>query len=252
MEDGVRNALTVAIATAVVGLIIGSTTLTGLGPKLAGGIVQLAQGQLWLTLVLTMFAAILLGTGLPTTPTYIITAAMCAPAMLSLGVSPLAAHMFVFYYGILSDLTPPTAIAPYAASAIAGTDHTRTEWTAMKLAMAGFLVPFAFVYNPAMLILDQPIDEVIQSGVTGLLGVIALGAALEGFLLRRTAIPGRVALLAAALLLIIPGPAFQPVGLELNLRAFDFVGIALLLLVFVRQRMTTRGTSASPVTGSAA
>lgn len=202
MEDGVRNTLTVGVATAIVGIIIGVTALTGLGPKLAGGIVQLAQGSLLLTMVYTMVASILLGTGLPTTPTYIITAAMCVPALLQLGVSPLAAHMFVFYYGILSDLTPPTAIAPYAASAMAGTDHTRTEWTAMKLALAGFLVPFAFVYNPAMLILEQPIEEIVRTAVTGIVGVVALGAALEGYFLRDTGWLERGLLLVSALCLI--------------------------------------------------
>lgn len=252
MESGVRNTLTVATATAVVGFIIGVVTLTGLGPKLAAGIVDLGAtlGQgfstltfglvppggantLFWTLLLTMVASILLGTGLPTTPTYIITAAMCVPALLQLGVPRLAAHMFVFYYGILSDLTPPTAIAPYAASAIAGTDHTRTEWTAMKLALAGFLVPFSFAFDPSMLIIGYPPVEIAKSAITGILGVVALGAALEGYLVRNATWPERAVLLAGALLLILP-------GLESGL-----VGFGMAAAVFLWQKLGPRPTPAA-------
>jgi TRAP transporter 4TM/12TM fusion protein len=240
MEDGVRNTLTVGVATAIVGIIIGVVALTGLGPKLAAGIVQLAQGDLVLTMILTMVASIILGTGLPTTPTYIITAAMCVPALLQLGVSPLAAHMFVFYYGILSDLTPPTAIAPYAASAIAGTDHTRTEWTSMRLALAGFLVPFAFVLNPAMLILDQPAAEVVRTAITGVLGVVALGGALEGYVLRNMTWIERGLMLIAAISLI--GSSW----------ATDAIGTGLLGLLLIWQYSRNRRAAQSQSVAEAA
>jgi TRAP-type uncharacterized transport system fused permease subunit len=191
-------------------------------------------------MILTMVASIILGTGLPTTPTYIITAAMCVPALLQLGVSPLAAHMFVFYYGILSDLTPPTAIAPYAASAIAGTDHTRTEWTSMRLALAGFLVPFAFVLNPAMLILDQPAAEVVRTAITGVLGVVALGGALEGYVLRNMTWIERGLMLIAAISLI--GSSW----------ATDAIGTGLLGLLLIWQYSRNRRAAQSQSVAEAA
>ena len=138
----------VALACATVGIVVGVVSMTGLGLKLASGIVGIAEGSLLVTLVLTMIAALILGTGLPTSATYIITSIMAAPALVQLGVPKLVAHMFVFYFGILADLTPPTAISTYATSSIAGADVWRTQWLAMMLALSGFLIPFSFAYDP--------------------------------------------------------------------------------------------------------
>ena len=134
------------------GIVVGVVSATGLGLKLASGIVGIAHGNMLATLLLTMVAALVLGTGLPTSATYIITSIMAAPALVELGMPKLAAHMFVFYFGILADLTPPTAISTYATSSIAGADVWKTQWMGMMLALSGFIIPFSFAYDPALLL----------------------------------------------------------------------------------------------------
>jgi len=153
LVDGAFSAMPVALACATVGIVVGVVAETGLGLKLASGIVNVAQGNMLATLALTMIAALVLGTGLPTSATYIITSIMAAPALVQLGIPKLVAHMFVFYFGILADLTPPTAISTYATSSIAGADVWRTQWTAMMLALSGFIIPFSFAYHPALLLI---------------------------------------------------------------------------------------------------
>ena len=147
-EAGARGAIGVACACATVGIVVGMATLTGLGLRIAGAIVTLAGGKLLPTLLLTMCASILLGTGLPTTANFIVTSMMAAPALLQFGVPPMAAYMFVFYFGIAADLSPPVALAAYAGAGIAGDDPMKTGFTAFKLALAGFLIPYIYVYNP--------------------------------------------------------------------------------------------------------
>jgi TRAP transporter 4TM/12TM fusion protein len=205
LVDGAQNAMPVALACAVVGIVVGVVSVTGLGLKLASGIVGIAGGNLFVTLVLTMIAALVLGTGLPTSATYIITSIMAAPALVQLGLPKLVAHMFVFYFGILADLTPPTAISTYATSSIAGADVWRTQWLAMMLALAGFIIPFSFAYDPALLMIDATPLRIVGRTITATLGIVMLGAGLIGYLRRAT--PGwqRAALLAGAALLIFPG-----------------------------------------------
>lgn len=205
LENGARTALGVGMACAVVGLIIGVATLTGFGLKLAGIILMLGQGKLFLTLVLTMITCIILGMGLPSIPAYIITATMAAPALTKLGISPLAAHMFVFYFAILANLTPPVALAAFAGAGIAKGDPMQTGFQAVKLASAGFLVPYVFAYSPALLLIDSPWSSTLFFTLTTLLGILALGAALENHLFASLTFPQRIAVFISSFLLIYPG-----------------------------------------------
>ena len=214
----------VALACATVGVVVGVVSATGLGLKLASGIVGLAQGSMLLTLLLTMVAALVLGTGLPTSATYIITSIMAAPALVQLGVPKLVAHMFVFYFGILADLTPPTAISTYATSSIAGSDVWKTQWTAMALALSGFIIPFSFAYDPALMMLGASVPHIVLRTAAAALGIVMLGAGLIGYLQGPTRLWERALLLAGAALLIFPGA----LG--------DLVGAACFVVVYASQR----------------
>jgi len=184
-ELGARNAIGVALACASAGIIIGVITLTGLGLKLANGLVDLAGGNLLLTLIFTMFTSIILGMGAPTTANYIITSTIAAPALILLNVHPLAAHMFVFYFGIIADITPPVALAAYAGASIAKSDPLMTGVTSTKLAIGAFIVPFIFVYNPAMLWINTTWYGIIQTLFTSCIGMTAIGASMIGFFLAK-------------------------------------------------------------------
>jgi TRAP transporter 4TM/12TM fusion protein len=203
-EDGAKGALGVASACACAGMVVGVTTLTGFGLKIASGIVALGGGKVLPTLFFTMIASIILGMGLPTTAKYIILAIMAAPALIQLGVLPLAAHMFILYFGVIADLTPPVAVAAYAGAGIAGGNTMRTGFNAVKLAVAGFVIPFVFAINPALMGLGDSPLLTIQLTVTSLTGVLALGAATSGFLLAKTEFYERIILFAIAILLISP------------------------------------------------
>jgi TRAP-type uncharacterized transport system fused permease subunit len=203
----------VALACATVGIVVGVVSTTGLGLKLATGIVGLAGGSLLLTLVLTMVAALVLGTGLPTSATYIITSIMAAPALVELGVPKLVAHMFVFYFGILADLTPPTAISTYATSSIAGADVWRTQWLGMMLALSGFIIPFSFAYDPALLLINASVPHIVLRTLAATLGIVMLGAGLIGYFRAPTRGWERALLLGGALLLIFPGVWSDTAGL---------------------------------------
>src|SRR5437867_4772735 len=230
------SALPVALACATVGIVVGVVSTTGLGLKLAGGIVGMAQGSMFATLVLTMFAALILGTGLPTSATYIITSIMAAPALIQLGVPKLVAHMFVFYFGILADLTPPTAISTYATSSIAGADVWRTQWLAMLLALSGFVIPFSFAYDPALLLIGGSVLHIALRTAAATLGIVMLGAGLIGYFRAPTRPWERALLLAGALLLILPGVWS------------DLAGGACFAIVVVSQRAA--GRRAGPVAES--
>jgi len=224
LVDSARSAMPVALACATVGIVVGVVSATGLGLKLAGGIVGLAQGNMLATLLLTMLAALVLGTGLPTSATYIITSIMAAPALVQLGVPKLVAHMFVFYFGILADLTPPTAISTYATASIAGADVWRTQWTAMALALSGFIIPFSFAYDPALMMLGAGPVRVVLRTAAATLGLVMLGAGVIGYLRRPTRRWERGLLLVGAVLLIFPG------------WVSDALGVACFIVVLVSQR----------------
>ena len=205
LTESAQSAMPVALACATVGIVVGVVSVTGLGLKLASGIVSLAGGSMLATLCLTMIAALVLGTGLPTSATYIITSIMAAPALVQLGLPTLVAHMFVFYFGILADLTPPTAISTYATSSIANADVWKTQWTAMLLALSGFIIPFSFAYDPALLMLNATPLHVILRTAAATLGILMLAAGLIGYLSKPTRPWERFVLLGGALLLIFPG-----------------------------------------------
>lgn len=205
LREGAISALGVAAACAAVGFIVGVTTLTGLGLKFTSLTVALAQGNLFLALFFTMVACTILGTGLPTTATYIVLATMAAPALTQLGVPILAAHLFVLYFGVVADLTPPAALAAYAGAGIAGSNPLKTGLTAVKLAIAGFVVPFVFAYSPSLLLIDTTAVQVILITGSSILGVFSLAAAVLGYLNRKTSNIERLILLGSAYGLLIPG-----------------------------------------------
>ena len=222
-ETGARGAIGVACACATVGMVVGMGTLTGLALRIANAIVTLAGGSKILTLFYTMLASIVLGTGLPTTANFIVTSTMAAPALFKLGVPAKAAYMFVFYFGIAADLTPPVALAAYAGSGIAGSDPMNTGVTAFKLALAGFLVPYVYVYNPMLLFIDVVPLEMIQAIFTALLGVFLLAMATIGFYKAHLPWYLRITAFAGALGLLIPGTVS------------DLAGLGVLVLIFFIQ-----------------
>ena len=185
-------------------MVVGVVTLTGFGLKIASGIVALGGGKVLPTLFFTMIASIILGMGLPTTAKYIILAIMAAPALIQLGVLPIAAHMFILYFGVIADLTPPVAVAAYAGAGIAGGNTMKTGFNAVKLAVAGFIIPFIFAINPALMGLGGSVLLTIRLMATSLAGVLALGAATSGFLLVKTNLLERVLLFIISILLISP------------------------------------------------
>jgi TRAP transporter 4TM/12TM fusion protein len=213
LESGTRTALGVAMSCAVVGLIIGVATLTGFGLKLAGAILFLGNGVLFLTLFFTMIACIVLGMGLPSIPAYIITATMAAPALAKMGVPPLVSHMFVFYFGMLANLTPPVALAAFAGAGIAGGNPAKTGIQAVKLASAGFVVPYIFAFSPALLMVDASPFTIVIAAATAIVGVISLGCAVEGYMLDRLSALYRIGLFASAILLMTPGLSTDIIGL---------------------------------------
>lgn len=232
LVDAAQSAMPVALACATVGIVVGVIALTGLGLKLASGIISISGGHLLTTLLLTMIAALVLGTGLPTSATYIITSIIAAPALVKLGLPPLVAHMFVFYFGILADLTPPTAISTYATSSIAGADVWQTQWKAMGLALSGFIIPFSFAYDPALLLIGAgPIGIALRTAAATL-GIVMLGAGLIGYLAGPTRWWERGLLLGGACLLIFPGVVS------------DLLGVACFVAVLASQRLVPRQATA--------
>ncbi len=216
LHNGARSALGVAVACAVIGIVVGVATMTGFGVKLSGAIISLAGGRLFLTLVLTMVASLILGMGVPTIPTYIITSTMAAPALAMFGVLPLVAHMFVFYFGLLADLTPPVALAAFAGAGIAKADPTRTGFNAVRLAIAGFVVPFIFVYDNSLLLLNTTVVGAVVTTFAATLGIVLLGAGAIGYFLIQATWYERLIFIGGALLLIIPGLTTDAIGLLLG------------------------------------
>jgi TRAP transporter 4TM/12TM fusion protein len=220
MESGARQSIGVGIACAVVGNIIGITNLTGLGLVLGDNIVSLAGGSILITTFLTMIVCVILGMGLPTTACYIVTATIAAPALVKLGVNPLAAHMFAYYFACLSNLTPPVAIASYGAAGLSGQSPSAVGWTGFRISLAGFLIPFTFIYNPDLLLVGGNYLSIALSTVTSLVGVIALAASLQNYLYVPMNILQRLGMFIGALLLIFPGVATDTVGVALAAAVF--------------------------------
>jgi TRAP transporter 4TM/12TM fusion protein len=217
LENGARSAIGVSAACACAGIIIGVVTLTGVGLKIANGIVVLSGGSFFLTLFLTMIASIILGMGLPTTAKYIVLASMAAPAIMKFGVPVLAAHLFIFYFGIVADLTPPVALVSYAAAGISGANPTKTGFVGLRLAMAGFLIPYIFVYNPGILLIDTTPLQVILISATAMLGAFSLALAGSGFWMTPLNLLERLVLFGGAVTLIFPGILTDGIGIGILL-----------------------------------
>jgi TRAP transporter 4TM/12TM fusion protein len=227
LQDGARNTLAVALACACAGLVIGSITLTGLGLTFTNWVVGLSQNSLVLALVLTAVAGIILGMGMPTTPAYIVMVSLMVPALMKLGVIEPAAHMFAFYFAILSAITPPVALAVYAAASLAKANIWEAGWAAVRTGAAGFIVPFMFVYEPALLAIgDWP--DILHAAASATIGCLALAAGLYGYLIRPALMWERALLVAGALCLIKPG------------LVTDLIGIGLIVVVFMTQKAIAR------------
>lgn len=237
LVDGARTALAVAVATACAGIIVGVVVKTGLGLSLATGLVSASGGNILLTLFFTMLASIVLGMGSPTTANYVITSTIAAPAIITLLmldtpgaavplVVALSAHLFVFFFGIVADITPPVALAAFAASGVSGGDPIKTGFVAAKLAIAAFIIPYMFVFNPAMLMMGASIPEIIWVVLTAFVGMIAIGAGLIGFWYRKCNWIERLFAVATGLLLIFPETIT------------DIVGFSMFAILFVIQYMS--------------
>ncbi|HSI67505.1 MAG TPA: TRAP transporter permease [Planococcus sp. (in: firmicutes)] len=235
LVDGARTALAVAAATAAAGIIVGVVVKTGLGLSLANGLVSASGGNVLLTLFFTMLAAIVLGMGSPTTANYVITSTIAAPAIITLLmldepvgaavpiVVALSAHLFVFYFGIIADITPPVALAAFAASGISGGEPIRTGFNAAKLAIAAFIIPYMFVLSPELLMIDTTLPEIAWVLITAISGMIAIGAGLIGYWYRKLKWFERIITFATGLALVYPE------GIS------DSVGVVVFIILFVIQ-----------------
>ena len=215
LDKGARNVLSVLVACASAGIVIGVVTKTGVGLKLASGLLTLSGGMLLPTMFFTMITAIVLGMGVPTTANYVITSTIAAPASIQMGGPVLAAHMFVFYFGIIADVTPPVALAAFAGAGIAGGNALRTGVNAAKLAIAAFIIPYMFVLSPVILMIDATIPGLVVTTVTAIIGMIALSSALIGYLADNCRIYERILLIAGGLLLIDPGTVTDLTGIAI-------------------------------------
>lgn len=238
LERGGRALLEVAMACACAGIVIGVLMLTGLALRLTSILIDAAGGQIFPLLMITMSVSILLGMGLPTSAVYVILAILVAPALVKMGVTLMAAHMFVFYFGVLANVTPPVAIAAYTGAGIAGADPTRTGFIAFRIALAGFILPFIWVYNPALL-LDGAWHEVLSVIATAFLGILGLASASQGYLFGPKArIHERLLIGVGAISLIVPD------------LMTDLGGLALFVLAIGSRFLLRRGKSRAATEGS--
>ena len=224
--NAARNIISVAIACAMAGIIIGVITLTGLGLKIGAGLISISGGIPLLLLFLTMVSSIILGMGVPTTANYLITSTIAASAIIGLGYEPLAAHMFVFYFGIIADVTPPVALAAMAGAAIAKSDPLKTGIKATKLSIGAFIIPYMFIFNPDILMINTTIADVIPILITSLIGMFGVSAGLEGYVFRKCKAYERILFIIAGLLSIYP--EFYS----------DIIGIAIIAILVIIQIAT--------------
>lgn len=231
---GGKSTITVGAACGVAGIIAGTITMTGLANDLINAIVGIAGDKLIIALILTMLCCIVLGMGVPTTANYCIMAATTAPILIRMGVPTMAAHFFVFYFGIVADITPPVALAAYAGSAIAKSKPMKTAFNASKLAIAVFIVPYMFCYTPAMLLIDTTPLRVVQIAITAFIGVFAVASALEGYCFARMHMITRIVIAAGGLMLIHPA------------LLTDVIGIAVVVVTLVFNRAVEKKKYAAP------
>lgn len=230
LEAGGRGTITVGAACGVAGIISGTITMTGLANEMINAIVAVAGNKLFIALFLTMLCCIILGMGVPTTATYCIMAATCAPILTRMGVPIIAAHFFVFYFGIVADITPPVALAAYAGSAIAKSNPMHTAIAATKMAVAAFLIPYIFCFSPEMLLIDTTVSSVIIIYATALIGIMAVAAALEGYLFTDMKIWERIILIVGGIMLISPGGLTDAAGLGV-------IAVALIMQFISKRRI---------------
>lgn len=222
LEEGARSALPVAMACATAGIIVGIVTLTGLGVKFSTGILILSGGNVYLAMLFTMFASIILGMGMPTTANYIVQATIAAPVLVELGIPVIAAHLFVFYFGIIADITPPVALAAFAGSGIAGSNPFKTGVQASKLAFAAYLVPYIFATNPELVLVDTNAFELIMALATALIGMYALAGAVSGYLKTTAKAWERIILAFGGIMLVNPSMWTNGLGILLTGTIFVF------------------------------
>ena len=245
LEAGARTALPVIAACASAGIVAGTVTSTGLGSRLGHSIIDIAQGNFLLVLLMTMIVCLILGMGLPTTANYVVTATIAAPILINnFDVPVIAAHMFVFFFGILADITPPVCLAAYAGAGIAGANPMKTGVTAVKLAVAAFLIPFVFVLEPSLL-LQGTLLELVPALATLVLGMMAIAAGLAGYFFGRTTGPERTLLLVGGVLMVYPMVVVSVVGLVL-------AGVAVVLQLLRRRGSGGDGASEEPARPGAA
>jgi TRAP transporter 4TM/12TM fusion protein len=216
MIDGARQAIAVGIACAIVGVIIGVLTLTGAASNFAGFVLDIGSRSLFLSLFLTMAVCLVLGMGIPTIPNYIITSAIAAPALLKLGVPLIVSHMFVFYFGIMADLTPPVALAAFAAASIAKASPMKIGWKATHIAIAGFVIPYMAVYDPSLMLQGGSLLDTAYVAVKAIVAIVLWGSASVGYLRGPLNWPQRIVATAAAFLLVVAIPWTDEVGFALS------------------------------------
>ena len=236
LENGGKNCISIGVACAIAGIISVCITMTGLGGKLITYVVSLSNGHLIIALFLTMICCIVLGMGVPTTANYIIMASTCAPILINgMGMHVLAANMFVFYFGIVADITPPVALAAYAGSAIAKAPPMKTAWNATRLAIAAFIIPYIFAYNNALIFVGSDVNflSVASIVISATLGMASIASGLMGYLIRDMKAISRVALVIGGLLMVIPGTVT------------DLAGLAVLVVVLVLQRIENKKDKAA-------
>jgi TRAP transporter 4TM/12TM fusion protein len=245
-EKSARDVVSLVAASASVGIIIGIVTLTGIGTRLPATILPLAEQSLFLALLLIMVSSIVLGMGLPSAVCYLLLATLIGPVLGNLGVVPLAAHMFIFYFGMMSMVTPPVALAGYAAASIAGTNIMQTSFAAFRFALVGFTLPFIFVYRPELLMLT-PTGETASAMqmfvpvVIGTLGVVCFASGITGQLRSALTLPLRIAMFVAAALLLAPGPSVSLAGLPVPI--LDAAGVVVFGAIFAMNRSRSPGPS---------
>ena len=241
LETGAKNAIGVSVACAMAGIVIGVITYTGLATTLFNVIVPIAKQNIFIALFLTMIACIICGMGVPTTANYILMATITAPIVIGMGIEPLAAHMFVFFFGIVADITPPVALAAYAGSAIAHSNPLKTGVQATKLAITAFIVPYIFALSPEMLWIGiganaSDILMVVRICLTSVIGMVALSAGIEGFFLTRLMVLEQLALVVAGILMVIPS------GIT------DIIGIAIFAVIIIVEIIKKKSSKKTEIT----
>lgn len=229
MENGARLAIGVAAVSATAGIVVGTIALTGLGLKMANGLVEIAGGNLYFTMILTMISSLILGMGVPTTANYVITSTICSMSLIQLGVPVIAAHLFVFYFGIIADITPPVCSAVFAGSAIANANPMRAGVTATKLAIGAFIIPYMFVISPELVLVDVHLIDLVRIIPGAVLGMFCVSSGIQGWFLGKIGPVRRVLLTVSGILLIDPG------------LYTDVAGGAVILLIFISRKLTLSG-----------